>query len=188
MSEWTFRIREGLWQLVSTSLSFSSFLFQDGNGNQLQERTLNEVTPTSSFLSNLLIPRSQRPKPLLHQYLLGSPCHSSPVFGVGTTYGQVLKCDVRLRDTDWLVSGVIQRVTKATRSRKSKQTFLKPDNEEKGCKNRRKVHESDEKPQTQQQLYCWLHVHLCCSRRILITGHSDISVWWRTRTLGVTGL
>uniref|UniRef100_A0AAX7TWM5 Rho/Rac guanine nucleotide exchange factor 2 n=1 Tax=Astatotilapia calliptera TaxID=8154 RepID=A0AAX7TWM5_ASTCA len=35
-------IREGLWQLVSTSLSFSSFLFQDGNGNQLQERTLNE--------------------------------------------------------------------------------------------------------------------------------------------------
>uniref|UniRef100_A0A3Q2VBF0 Rho/rac guanine nucleotide exchange factor (GEF) 2b n=1 Tax=Haplochromis burtoni TaxID=8153 RepID=A0A3Q2VBF0_HAPBU len=33
---------EGLWQLVSTSLSFSSFLFQDGNGNQLQERTLNE--------------------------------------------------------------------------------------------------------------------------------------------------
>lgn len=71
MSEWTFRIREGLWQLVSTSLSFSSFLFQDGNGNQLQERTLNEVTPTSSFLSNLLIPRSQRPKPLLHQYLPG---------------------------------------------------------------------------------------------------------------------
>uniref|UniRef100_A0A3Q4GWV0 Rho/rac guanine nucleotide exchange factor (GEF) 2b n=1 Tax=Neolamprologus brichardi TaxID=32507 RepID=A0A3Q4GWV0_NEOBR len=36
------RIREGLWPFVSTSLSFNSFLFQDRNGNQLQERTLNE--------------------------------------------------------------------------------------------------------------------------------------------------